>query len=212
FALLVFAIHPLQVETVAWLGATNNLLFVFFLFSGLYSYLLVVQNKQNEFYFFSLLLFLLACLSKSSAVIFPLLLLLVDFYLKGKLTLKDVLLKLPFFALSILFGLISIKAAQHFGSVEPVLNVYSWYNIPVVVAQQMAFYIIKLFVPIGLKIRYNNPQEINGILPVWSYFSIVVLAVLSWAGFYFRKNKTWWFGLLWFLIGVVLVLKIRYST
>ncbi|MCC6932315.1 MAG: tetratricopeptide repeat protein [Deltaproteobacteria bacterium] len=109
---LIFAIHPLHVESVAWLSERKDVLSTFLFLGGL-----VVYAKQHPIppkfflsgkYYLVLLLFFLALNAKSMAVTFPLVLFLLDYIKQRKLTLLSFFEKLPFFVLSIIYGLVNI--------------------------------------------------------------------------------------------------------
>src|ERR1043165_1538299 len=109
-ASLLFGIHPLHVESVAWASELKDLLYTFFFLASYICYLRYIKEPKSKFYFYCLLLFLLSLLSKAMAVSLPLILLLTDYFKGRKLNVKTWLEKIPFFALSILFGIIAILA------------------------------------------------------------------------------------------------------
>ena len=76
---IIFCFHPLQVETVAWVSAKNNLVYSVFFLLGLiqYSKFLLEGNKKQ--YVYALLFFILSVLSKPSAICFPLVLFFITF-------------------------------------------------------------------------------------------------------------------------------------
>lgn len=212
FAALVFGLHPIQVETVAWLGATNNVLATFFMLSAWLFYFVYLEKKTLFNYLILLTLFLVGCLSKSSAIVFPILLFIIDIYLENKAYVKAFLLKLPLLVFSVLFGLISVKAANHFGSLAPVLESYSWFNVPFLVLYQLCFYGVLFIMPFRLKIRYNNPIEVNGLLPIEYYAAVIFIFIIVGIFLYSKSKKQLLFLLSWFIVAVGLTLKFRYST
>ena len=102
---LFFGIHPLHVESVAWISERKDVLYTFFYLLGLISYIQYLKVKETKFWILSIILFILSLLSKSAAVTFPLVLLLLHFYhQRAEFNLKNTLLKVwPFFILSVLF-------------------------------------------------------------------------------------------------------------
>jgi len=107
---ILFGIHPMHVESVSWVAGRKDVLFTFFFVAGLITYLRYLnKNKQKIlFYFFTFILALLSLLCKPAAVTFPLVILLIDFYYKRKFDIKCLLEKIPFFIVSIIFGIISL--------------------------------------------------------------------------------------------------------
>ncbi|HEY6839314.1 MAG TPA: tetratricopeptide repeat protein [Geobacteraceae bacterium] len=77
-AALFFAVHPVQVETVAWVSQRKNLLAMFFYLLAALGYLVAEESGAKRWYFLSLAAFVCALLSKSVAVVLPLFLLLLD--------------------------------------------------------------------------------------------------------------------------------------
>ena len=76
----IFALHPMHVESVAWVSERKDVLYSFFFISGLLSYLHFLKNKQNLWWIVTFALFILSCLSKGMAVVFPLVMLLLHWY------------------------------------------------------------------------------------------------------------------------------------
>jgi Flp pilus assembly protein TadD len=110
---LIFAIHPVAVESVAWVSETKNTLSLpLFLLSCL---CWVVQDDEPEgprrtrFYVLSIVCFLLAMLAKTSMVALPVVLLLHAWWKRGTVTLQDVIRTAPFFLISLVLGIITIQ-------------------------------------------------------------------------------------------------------
>ena len=110
---LIFAIHPVAVESVAWVSETKNTLSLpLFLLSCL---CWVEQDEAAEgprrtrFYVLSIVCFLLAMLAKTSMVGMPVLLLLHAWWKRGTVTVRDVIRAAPFFLLSLVLGIITIR-------------------------------------------------------------------------------------------------------
>ena len=80
FAAALFALHPVQTEAVSWAAALSTVLFSSFYLAGLLAYLQWKRATTPLYYALTLAAFLAALLSKSAAVTFPLVLLLIDFF------------------------------------------------------------------------------------------------------------------------------------
>jgi len=78
FGALWFGIHPMHVESVAWIAERKDVLYCFFYVAGLLTYLRYLENTHRKWYIYTLLLFIASCLSKPMAVVFPLSLLCID--------------------------------------------------------------------------------------------------------------------------------------
>ncbi len=70
----LFAVHPMHVESVAWISERKDVLYTFFFLAGLICYLVYTRKKDITWYFLTVLCFLLSLLSKPAAVVFPLVL------------------------------------------------------------------------------------------------------------------------------------------
>lgn len=84
---LIFLIHPLQVESVAWISASKVLLYSFFTLCGLSMYLKYINSGKSWLLVGVLICYLLGFASKEQAILFPVNLVLVDFFL-GRLALN----------------------------------------------------------------------------------------------------------------------------
>jgi len=107
-AAMLFALHPVNVESVAWIAERKNTLsFLFYVGAGL-SYLHFLGRGQKTKYALALILFCCALLAKTGAVMLPVVLLGFSWWLRGRLTARDGLLCAPFFAAALLFGLFTV--------------------------------------------------------------------------------------------------------
>lgn len=107
-AAVLFAIHPINVEAVAWVSARKDLLSSFFFLLSLWSYLRFRDVSDRKWYAASLVGFLLGLLSKVSVLPLPFILILTDLYMKRTINKKSLMLTVPFFCLSVVFGIVSI--------------------------------------------------------------------------------------------------------
>ena len=78
---LLFGVHPMHVESVAWISERKDVLYTFFFLSGIITYLNFIKEDKGKllWYLFTFILFLLSCLSKATAVVFPVALILINF-------------------------------------------------------------------------------------------------------------------------------------
>ncbi len=94
FVLLLFALHPTRVESVAWISEMKDLLFTFFSLSGfLFYFKYVKSNFKFYFFIFASLMALLASFSKIQGLLVPFSFFLIDIFLKRRISLKSILEK-----------------------------------------------------------------------------------------------------------------------
>lgn len=213
FSALVFGLHPMHVESVAWVSERKDVLYGFFYLAALLVYLRYVRRGGWAWLVLSFGLFVLSCLSKAMAVTLPVVMLLIDFY-EGRLV-QDrrlnwtaILEKTPFLAASLWFGAMAVKI-QAAGAAISDFQVFT-------IVQRLAFasygfvlYLYKLFVPYPLCTFYSYPDgALQGHPPGWVYaMPFLALAIVGAAVFALRKSRLWLFGIGFYLVTVALVLQ-----
>ncbi len=110
---LLFAVHPVNVSTAAWISETKNTLSMAFYLLSILAYLRFEANPRPAAYWLSLGLFLLGLLTKTSIVMLPVVLLLLAWWQRGRITAEDVRRSVPFFALAIAMGLVGMWYVQN---------------------------------------------------------------------------------------------------
>ena len=212
---LLFAIHPRQVETVAWASGRKDLMMALFYFGSCIAYTYYTNSKgkkQGFLYFLMLMLFVASVLSKAVAVTLPVTLLLLD-YLLGRQWGKTLFMeKIPLFAIAIIFGVVAIKCQQGFvnGAIAlPHFNILGRLSLA---SFALLSYLWKSILPINLSCFYNYPGET---LPAFYYCSPLLVAALGFVLWRFFKRdtdrglfKTSLAGSLFFLINILLLLQI----
>ena len=204
---LVFLVHPMQVESVAWISAFSNLLFSFFFLTAFWSYLSYRATKKNKYIVLCFVLFLLSCGSKSAAVVFPIILIAYDYYLLNKIDIKFLLQKIPFIAVSIIFGIVTILGRETAGHLSDLTGTFSSLDRIFLVSYSFLFYPVKFILPYHLSAFYPYPELSNGALPHIHYLSPVLIIGLVVALISLRKRKLLLFGSAWFVITIALVLQ-----
>ena len=114
----LFGIHPMHVESVAWICELKDLLYSLFFICSFIYYLKYQDGKNKKYYTYALIFFLLSLLSKAMAASLPVLLLLADYFRGIKINSKSIAEKIPFFILSIIFGFIAIQAQKTSGATD----------------------------------------------------------------------------------------------
>lgn len=197
---LLFGIHPLRVESVAWITERKDVLYAFFFLGALVCYLRRRSRRTRGSYCLLVLFFILAILSKPVALVLPFALLLCDYYLEGAVRRADLLEKIPLFAIAALalcLGILSVR--QHLGA-EAELTALDYFCIGCYAA---LFYLFKSLIPAGLSCLYPYPLKMQGHLQAVFLLSPLVVAALAlltaWSG---RRTRKVIFGGLFFLITV----------
>lgn len=206
--LSIFLLHPLQVESVSWVSAFSNLCFSFFYLLALLFYIQWKQENHNKFYFLSLLAFLFGLLSKSSAVTLPLILLAFDFFHDTKQPLKKLTNKVPFFLLSLIFGIITLKSREAAGHLSDLSIQFSLFDRLFLVSYSTLFYPLKFLWPFNLSAFYPYPELQNGFLPWRYYLSLPLFLGGCYLIYRFRQNRKLYFGALLYLLSISVTLQL----
>lgn len=205
---LLFAIHPMRVESVTWISERKDLLYSLFLFVSLIFYTKYINEGQNKkYYYYSLFAFLLSLFSKSQAVILTPILFLVDHWFKRDIK-TNLLEKIPYILLSLLFGLLAVYSQRESGALR-VAPDFAAFDRIFLTSYAVLFYIVKTIVPYGLSALYLYPQKINDALPLIFYVSFAVVLGLSFLVWTYRKYyKELVFGILFYLFAISVTLQI----
>jgi len=202
---LLFGVHPMHAESVAWASELKDVLYTFFFLASLICYVLYLQkNRQLKYLGFALVLYLLSLISKGQAVTLPLCFLLVDLFYKRKVALNLVVDKIPFFILSGIFGVIAMKAQSSsiMSDTSQIFQTFFWgfYG--------LCLYLFKFILPINLSGLYPYPLAANRGIPIIVYAAPAFIAILAFIIYrFFRRDKLVVFGALFFFFNIVTVLK-----
>ena len=182
-AALLFTVHPVQAEAVCWAAALSTVLFSTFYLGSALAYLRWTKAGNTGWLALSVGIFLLSSLAKSAAVTLPLLLIAIDFYRFGRPERRHWLAKLPFLAISLVFGFKTfLTRAQEGHDIETASSAFSTLDRFWMVSQTILFYPVKLLVPLGYSLDYPFLKS-AGVWPWTYYVAPVVLvgsAVLVW--------------------------------
>ena len=200
-----FAIHPLHVESVSWISGRKDVLYTAFFLGALIAYYRYLQSKKSTLLIAVVFWFLLSALSKPSAIVLPVVLLLLDYWYGREWEIKWLIEKIPAFIIAILFGILTLKAQQT--AIEAFD--YSIIEKTMFGAYALLLYFIKAFVPFSLSCFHPYPLTTTASsLPlIYKIAPLLVIALLGLLFYTGRKSKVIVFGLLFFLINIVLVLQ-----
>lgn len=205
-AALVFAVHPVQVESVSWITEIKNLQSTFFYLLAACCYLLYDRDKRNGFYALSLAAFLPALLSKTSVVMFPVVLLLYHWWKRDAFSMKLLTRTGGFFILSAVFGAVTLWFQyQRAGAKGPDWDL-SFMERFIIAGRAVWFYLGKLLMPVNLTFVYPrwspDPAAWVSYLP---HLGLILVAAI-----FYAKRETWGrhaaFGLGYFILSLLPVL------
>jgi len=207
---MLFGISTMHVESVAWGAERKNVLYAFFFLASLISYIHYLNNRKLLPLIISIFLFGLSLFSKAMALPLCFTLLAVDYFFDRKLLSKKALLeKAPYFALAILFGIISVQAQKSTWGEDLSQVDYPFYERIFYASWAFVAYLFKLIIPVKLAGLYPYPKEFSGMFVVKSFVALLAaLASVYWFIKTFRKKSFLQFGYLFFVINVFLLLKL----
>lgn len=175
---LLFGIHPLHVESVAWVSERKDVLYAFFFLLAILAYLRYLSDsrKKNTYYILSIILFTLALMSKPMAMTLPIVLLILDFYPLKRLSIWGLIEKIPFFILSAISTAITIYV-HHTRNLLVSLEQYPLIYRLSIATHAYMFYLIKMVFPFNLAPFYPYP-EMQAIALLYVGYGIL-LAVIT---------------------------------
>lgn len=203
---LFFGIHPLHVESVAWVSERKDMLYALFFIAGHISYTKYIDTGAKKQFWLTLLFVVLSLLSKPAAVIFPVSLFCIDILKRRKLTIKLFTEKIPYLIPSIILGLITVGAQkevgatgeEYFGIGKNIL--FGFYGI--------MMYFVKMIVPIKLSAFYPFPP-LNEPLSIAYYIGpVFTLLLLLITYFTWKKYRFVAFGIGFYIVNLLLVLQV----
>ena len=187
-AAAIFALHPVHVETVAWISEQKNTLSAVFYLSAMWCYLHFDMRRERRWYLFAAGLFVLGLLCKTVTATLPAALLVIFWWQRGSLSWRrDVVPLLPFFAVGAAAGLFTAWVERTLIGAEGNEFTRSVVERGLLAGRVFWFYLYKLFLPINLTFIY----------PRWQ------IDPAEWWQWLFSVTAAAWFAILWLLRGRV---------
>jgi protein O-mannosyl-transferase len=182
-AAALFALHPVEVESVAWITELKNTLSGVFYLSAVVAYLGFDRNRSGRNYVMALGLFLLGLMSKTVIASLPAALLVIFWWQRGKLSWKrDVWPLLPFFITGIGSGLLTAWVERKYIGAEGAEFHFSIIERFLIAGRDVWFYLGKLFWPVNLAFIYPRWNVSQGMW--WQYLfpaaALLLLGMLVW--------------------------------
>ena len=200
-AALIFAIHPMRVETVAWVTERKDVLYSLFYLLALHQYWSYLKTLSIKYYISTILLGFISILAKPMALSLPLILLVFDWFYGRSVNKRVLIEKAPIFlyAISIAWISYALNMQNHFGKILPQEGVLIW-------VWSLGFYIWEFLFPVQFSPYYVLPHPIN--IFYWPYLLSVMLFLglaLLLARFY--KHKLFIFAFLYFFCSIFFLLR-----
>ena len=175
----IFAIHPTQVESVAWATERKNVLTGLFYFAAFLSFLRFEDSSKIKFYLLSIGLFICALLSKTASVMLPVVLILAA-YLRGRPIKKTIIYSIPFFIISLAAGLVTWLVEHTLVGTKGAEWDFGLLQRFEIATHSFWFYIGKILWPHPISFLYGqwkvNPYSLEGMMPLIG--AIVLLAAV----------------------------------
>jgi tetratricopeptide (TPR) repeat protein len=203
---LLFGVHPMHVESVAWVSERKDVLYCLFFLAGHISYTRYIDEGSKKQYWLTLLFLVLSLLSKPAAVIFPVSLFCIDILKRRKLNTKLFTEKIWFIIPAVIIGWITMTEQKNigaagdesFGLVKSIF--FGFYGI--------MMYAVKMILPFKQSAFYPFPP-INQALPTVYYISpIITIALLVVFFIGLKKHRFLSFGISFYLVNLLLVLQV----
>jgi len=208
-ASLIFAVHPINTEVVAWVACVPELSFTFFCLLSLYFHMKSLYNFDRG-HFVSLAFFGIAIFCKETAVtLLPILVLYDYIYSPEKFDKRRYVMRyVPFISIVTFYLLIRFNALGGMApsSRHPELNTF---GVIINVLPLFYQYLEKLLLPINLNAFYVL-HPVHSITELkWIYSLLIIIAYVALGYLLLKKNKTAFFGLMIITIPLLPVLYIR---
>jgi protein O-mannosyl-transferase len=214
---LFWGIHPMHVESVIWISERKDVLYTMFFFLSCIQYIKYLEQNARKNLIYCFIFFVLSCLSKGMAVVLPLVLLLIDYW-NGRdfITVKNISSKIPFLIVALMFGALAIHiqgGGDLGGRIEKMsLDTALHDTYPFFERIKFGFYgflvyLFKFFIPINQHNFYAYPDKDNYNALQYIIAPIISVIILGEVIFSYNRRKELFFGGMFFVITIVLVLQ-----
>ena len=202
---LLWAVHPMNVEPVAWISASKILVYAFYYLAALLLYLYYVERPGLGKYIGLLALLVASFLGKEQAVVLPLAFLLVDYVTRRECGVGYLLLeKVPFLILALFFGIVTILSQGDGGNMPE----YSIWQRLLFCGYTLYEYMAKTVLPINLMYLYPFPISPEGKMPFMMYMYPLMILAATYLVYVFRKERMLVFGALFFVVHLLVAVHL----
>jgi tetratricopeptide (TPR) repeat protein len=195
---LIFGLHPIHVESVAWVTERKDVLYAFFYLLSLRYYIRYQRGGFKAFYLYSVIFALLSMLSKPMALSLPLVLFIMDWWTRRKWYLSLILDKIIYFL--IVGGIGWVTYAHHaripWNSASQAIIIWIY---------TFSFYIKNFFLPFDLTPYYQLPQPISMATP--AYFSSFAILGICLILFIVDRSRVWRLAMMCYFFSIFFLLR-----
>ncbi len=210
-AALIFGLHPAHVESVSWITERKDVLYAFFYMLAILCYLRHLRGlergrAQRRGYALGLTIIFgfLSVLAKPMALSLPLVLFLLDWFFRRKLTIRSCMEK-------IYCGLAVFPVAWVTYVLQMHAQTFACPNCILIWAWCFGFYVKKMFYPDYFVLIYHWPTPVVWTNPGYG-FSLLLFVVFLGCLWYFRKNRLFVFANLFYVLSVFFLLRVDYNA
>ena len=224
FAVLLFGIHPLHVESVAWATERKDVLYTFFFFGAMLAYTSYLEQKKTYYFLLAIVSYFLSVASKSPGITLIAVLFLLDYIYEKRIFIATLRQKIPFLLILLLalyaYGLLTNFSGQAAGLTQGIitkagsdeaanlLGLPSMYSRLLLLNYKFLFWAIRVLVPYKLSIIYPRNQLIEIVGQAIHILPLITLAIF-YAAYTYRKQYPWLlYGLVFYTINIAPSLSI----
>ena len=156
FAALIWAVHPVCAESVAWISERRNTLSMGLFMLTMINWFSFQRSRRWQSYGLAVFLFVLTMFAKTSIVMLPVVLLLCVWWLRGRVTLSDLVESVPFFVISLIFGIITLYFQNYRAINKELVFIASPFERVTGACWALGFYFYKIICPWNLNLIYQQ--------------------------------------------------------
>lgn len=201
-AALLFCIHPIHLESFAWISERKDVLYSIFYLSSILFYIhhSFYYHKDNSsvFYLLSLFFGIFAILAKPMALSLPLILLLIDWHFRRVFSFKTLIEKIPFFLCISFFAVVTFLHVE-----KANLTIES----PLIWIWCLTWYLKKFFLPFEFGNAYPIPEPISLSNPEY-IFSVIIFVCIGLLLWIYRHNRLFVFSFLFYFLSIFFLLRL----
>jgi Flp pilus assembly protein TadD len=182
----VFALHPVHVESVAWVTELKNLLMTFFAFLSLWAWMAWMHRSQRgerawSIYLLSLFLYVLALFSKTTACTLPVVLVLLLWLRRMPIDARRWIQIFPYFAFGLIMGCLTLWWEHVYQGLHPMAGDLNLFDRVLIACRALWFYLGKLVLPVDLTFSYPRwEMSAADFSSYWGLFACLMAGWMLW--------------------------------